>query len=72
MTSEGHKKILLDTSNKYMKFLQKETPRQPEIWFPPTEEERNKKKEDEQKVKVFEKGMHRWHSLPEPIDVSIK
>ena len=53
-----------------MKQLQKETPRIPEIWYPPTEQERKKNKEDLDVVKVHEQGMHRWKALPEPIDVS--
>ena len=67
---EDPAKIIMENNNKYHKQLQQETPRKPTDWFPHTEEEKKKQEEDQHKVKVFDRGMHRWKALPEPIDVS--
>ena len=69
--SEAREKILLDSNNKYKKALQQESPRLPQTWYPLTEAEKRQKRKDANKVKKFEKGLHRWKSLPEPIDVRL-
>lgn len=63
-------KILLENNNKYKKQLQTEYPQNPKEWFAETDEERLNRLNVTTKVKHIEKGMHRWSSLPEPIDVS--
>ncbi|CAH1785083.1 unnamed protein product [Owenia fusiformis] len=61
-------KITMNSNNKYKKQLRNEFPGKPEAWFPETSDEKHKRLNHTTKVKRAEKGLHRWKSLPEPID----
>ena len=68
---EDPNKIVLSTNNKYKKVLQKESPRLPEEWFPMSNKEKEKMENERFQVKKYQRGLHRWKELPEPIDVSV-
>ena len=77
---ENEAKILMASRNKYLKHLQKESPGRPQQWFySGSGAENGGEKElfaeegerEIRKVRRQDKGMHRWSSLPTPIDVSV-